>query len=439
MKKIILEMRNSVKYHWGTSIILLAIMLFSLAPGIGAQGYFTIHFYRTNNYGESKFDMDIMMDGKLATSIRKGSRITYTALYGEKIQISAKNRICNTRPIFIEPRKGSVHYVKVDGNTCFLKEFSEDIGERAFYNPNDFDYPVAELRDPRVTDEMMKQQELQAYQPGNDRNGRDNDKLEDNYRPPQREQGTTSGTKLVTGDYYALIMGVNDYQDQTITDLDNPLRDARKLYEVLNLYYTFEKDNMILLENPTRAKIIETMDELSVKVSEDDNLLVFYAGHGHWDEEKELGYWLPSDSRSFSSANWLRNSTLQDYIATIPSRHTLLIADACFSGGIFKTRRAFANAPMSVSKLHELPSRKGMTSGTLMEVPDESVFIQFLIKRLIDNEEKFISSEKLFASFREAVLNNSPNVPQFGTIQNAGDEGGDFIFIRKEQVNFREP
>jgi hypothetical protein len=29
-------------------------------------------------------------------------------------------------------------------------------------------------------------------------------------------------------------------------------------------------------------------------------------------------------------------------------------------------------------------------------------------------------------------MNNAPTVPQFGVIQGAGDEGGDFIFIRRK-------
>jgi hypothetical protein len=125
------------------------------------------------------------------------------------------------------------------------------------------------------------------------------------------------------------------------------------------------------------------------------------------------------------------NSTIQDYISSIASKHTLLIADACFSGSIFKTRKAFTDAPPSIEKLYELPSRKGMTSGTMTVVPDKSVFLEFLNKRLIENQEHYLSSQQLFTSFREAVMNNSPNTPQYGTIQNAGDEGGDFIFIRK--------
>ena len=72
-----------------------------------------------------------------------------------------------------------------------------------------------------------------------------------------------------------------------------------------------------------------------------------------------------------------------------------------------------------------------MTSGTLDEVPDKSIFIEYLIKRLSENQEKYITSEQLFSNLRTAVLNNTPNVPQYGEIKETGDEGGDFIFIRR--------
>ena len=78
-----------------------------------------------------------------------------------------------------------------------------------------------------------------------------------------------------------------------------------------------------------------------------------------------------------------------------------------------------------------MTSRKAMTSGTLEEVPDRSVFLEFLLKRLQVNEKKYLSASELFSSFREAVLNNSPNIPQYGVIQDTGDEGGDFIFVKR--------
>jgi len=72
-----------------------------------------------------------------------------------------------------------------------------------------------------------------------------------------------------------------------------------------------------------------------------------------------------------------------------------------------------------------------MTSGTLTEVPDRSAFVKYLLERLNDNTEKYLTSEQLFSSFRMAVINNSDVVPQYGEIYNVGDEGGDFVFIRK--------
>ena len=89
-------------------------------------------------------------------------------------------------------------------------------------------------------------------------------------------------------------------------------------------------------------------------------------------------------------------------------------------------------ASKAIQLLYEMKSRKAMTSGTLTQVPDRSAFVKYLINRLAENQERYISSEQLFASFRIAVINNSDVVPQYGEIRNVGDEGGDFIFIKKE-------
>lgn len=233
------------------------------------------------------------------------------------------------------------------------------------------------------------------------------------------------------GKYFGLIIGINNYTDPTMNNLEHPITDATLLYSTLIGNYMFEPENLTLLKDPTRAEIIQNLDKLSYQLSQNDNLLIFYAGHGYWDKEKETGYWLPADAEQFSSVNWIRNSTIQDFVDDINTRHTLLITDACFAGSIFKTRGSFQNASIAINKLYSMTSRKAMTSGTLEEVPDRSVFIEYLMKRLFENNKKYISAEELFSSFREAVINNSPNVPQYGVIQNTGDEGGEFIFIKR--------
>jgi Na+-transporting methylmalonyl-CoA/oxaloacetate decarboxylase gamma subunit len=236
----------------------------------------------------------------------------------------------------------------------------------------------------------------------------------------------------VQGKYYALIIGISNYDDPKFEQLDKPTKDAEEFFNTLTSKYSFEKENVKLLLNATNAEIIHALEYYEHLIRPIDNLLIFYAGHGYWDKESEIGFWIPSDASKNSKLAWFRNSTLRDYLRTIKSKHTLLISDACFGGSIFKTRSVLMDASFAISKLYDLPSRQAMTSGYLTEVPDQSVFLKYLIARLQNNFEKYLSSGQLFEKFRIAVMNNSSAVPEFGVIQDVGDEGGDFIFILRE-------
>lgn len=231
--------------------------------------------------------------------------------------------------------------------------------------------------------------------------------------------------------YYGLIIGIENYMDDDLNDLENPIDDAQLLYNVLINDYTFEAENVDIIKDATFQDISNSFQILSKKVTSNDNLLIFYAGHGWWDKNSSIGYWLPSDASDDNNTFWFRNSTLVDYLKEVKSKHTLLITDACFGGSIFRSRSAFDESPESYEMLYEYPSRKAMTSGNLSEVPDQSAFIKYLIKKLESNEEKYLGSGMLFNSFRHAVINNSNALPQYGEIRNVGDEGGEFIFIKK--------
>lgn len=234
--------------------------------------------------------------------------------------------------------------------------------------------------------------------------------------------------------YYSLIIGINDYQfnNERLNDLHKAVGDAVNLQKILTENFYFQPDKSTILLNPNRQEIIKQLESLAERITPKDNILIFYAGHGVWDERIKIGYWLPSDAKPEDKSTWISNSTIRDYIAGINSKHTLLITDACFSGSIFKMRDMDLS-DSGMSNLYRLSSRKAMTSGTLTSVPDESKFMQYLIKRLNDTEGKYISARQLFYGLETAVINNTNTVPQFGVIQDTGDEGGDFIFIRKQK------
>jgi hypothetical protein len=58
--------------------------------------------------------------------------------------------------------------------------------------------------------------------------------------------------------------------------------------------------------------------------------------------------------------------------------------------------------------------------------------LKYLVKKLLENQDDYMSSDDLFSRFRLAVTNNSPTTPQYGVIQESGDEGGEFIFVKRK-------
>lgn len=234
--------------------------------------------------------------------------------------------------------------------------------------------------------------------------------------------------------YYALLIAIDEYSDPNIPQLNEPISDATKLYDVLTKTYTFSETNTLFLKNPTREQIINSFDSLRKVITPGDNLLIYYAGHGLYDKDSEVGYWLPTDAKLRNRASWLFNSTLVDCIKSIKSKHILLVSDACFSGSIIlRDVGLYGSADQSVQKLYSLNSRKAMTSGNLETVMDKSPFNKYLVKSLSDNTKKYINANELYVNLREAVINSTPNAqnPQFGIIIGTGDQGGEFIFIRR--------
>jgi hypothetical protein len=230
--------------------------------------------------------------------------------------------------------------------------------------------------------------------------------------------------------YFALLIGIESYQDKTM-NLRYPLKDLGRLKEILISDYLFAEKNVFTIANPDRNRFFESFEKIKKQIDQNDNLLIFYAGHGYWDESMEQGYWIPSDATRNDKSNWISNPEIVSLLKSIKPKHTLLVSDACFSGSIFVTRKTLYNNDKSVEIAYSKISKKGMTSGANTPVPDKSVFVEFFLKRLKENESKYLPAEKLYLDFRDAVTNNSlvGQRPLYEVLD--GDEGGEFIFIRK--------
>ena len=234
----------------------------------------------------------------------------------------------------------------------------------------------------------------------------------------------------VGGNYHALLIAVENYEDFAIKDLEKPIDDATELQKVLTQNYTFEPGNVHLLKNPKKEEILNKLIYLQDRLGPNDNLLVYYSGHGI--VKNDVGYWLPSNAAQDSRIQWLSNAELRDYMNGMKAKHTLIIADACFSGSIFTGGyRDFEE--FACEEMAKLKSRRAMTSGANTVVPDNSVFFKYLVQKLKENNSSCLSAENLYSKIKPAVIYNSPNnhVPQFGVLPQTGDEGGNFVFKRR--------
>lgn len=239
--------------------------------------------------------------------------------------------------------------------------------------------------------------------------------------------------KIAEFNYKALLISNQDYNNG-INDLEFPTRDAEKLKHILKTYYAFKPNDIVHINNAKRTDIIEILDSLAASITPKDNLLIFYAGHGIFDENLKKGYWLPTDADPAKKTNWVSNSDIRDYLSSFKSQHTLLISDACFSGSIFEfAKRNVTNTSLKVTKkLLQKKSRKAMTSGLNKSVPDESMFIKYLLKELENNDRPYIRAGELYNEIREAVMSNTDNNPQYEIIKNANHEGGEFVFLKRD-------
>ena len=132
--------------------------------------------------------------------------------------------------------------------------------------------------------------------------------------------------------YYALVIGNNNYQ--YLEKLDAAENDAKVLADVLENNYGFD---VKLLLNADYDTTVDSIHAISKKLTKDDNLLIFYAGHGELDKKQNRGYWLPVDASYEKRSKWISNAIVADELKATDAKHVLLIVDSCFSGSLMRS------------------------------------------------------------------------------------------------------
>ncbi len=235
--------------------------------------------------------------------------------------------------------------------------------------------------------------------------------------------------------YHALVIGNNAYQ--LLPKLQTAENDAREVDKIFKEIYGFRTK---LLLNATRQQIVSALAAYRRDLTTDDNLIVYYAGHGINDAEAGRAYWLPVDATRDDYSNWISADDITAGTKTIPARHVLVISDSCYSGTLTRGLGNMLPRPTEreqfLRKMQAGKSRTLMASGGNEPVADgggggHSVFAAALLRGLRTMDKDQFTAAELFRGYvEESVSGRANQTPEYNPLRNSGHESGDFIFTR---------
>jgi hypothetical protein len=250
------------------------------------------------------------------------------------------------------------------------------------------------------------------------------------------------GVKL--GRFYAVVIGNNVYPAASgYSSLKSAANDATAVSTVLRDRYGYQTT---LLLNAGRLETLSALNDMREKLKPEDNLLVYYAGHGELAGAQ--GYWIPTDASAGNNKTWISNAAISDILNTISAKHVLVVADSCYSGAMTRASAPSFDASSMppekwnawVKAMANGRSRTALTSGGEQPVPDvgsgnHSYFARAFLNVLRDNN-RLLEAQGVFREVSTSLALNAinspiPQVPQYAPIRFAGHESGEYFFLPK--------
>ncbi len=266
-----------------------------------------------------------------------------------------------------------------------------------------------------------------------------------------RQEQNESAYKPNTDDsrplnYHALVIGISDYSSTGWPDLGTARDDADAMGQVLREQFSFSV-KVLCDAQATRGNILRALDQC-MKLTEDDALLIYFAGHGYYDKQMDEGYWIPHGAHRNrmglpAKEDWLWNSSINRIVNALPARHVLLVADTCYGGSLFRGESQHEKTGTWYQRAMQVPSRFVITSGNLEPVLDSgirhSVFAQEILNYLQYADPDVFSASDIAISIRSKVSQLTGQLVRMGPLVSPANAGGEFIFVRNSAKPANQP
>ncbi|MFZ4858650.1 MAG: caspase family protein [Desulfuromonadaceae bacterium] len=241
------------------------------------------------------------------------------------------------------------------------------------------------------------------------------------------------------GIYHAILIGISKYNN--FDRLDSPISDVEELGKILTKDYGFQDVIYITDKSdikPTASNIIKTISDKAESLTENDNLLIYYAGHGNLKEKTKAGYWIPIDGKADDVSTWIDHRQVTDFLESenFKIKNFLLVADSCYSGQM-KSRSIKITKGNDVIEMGLKPSRELITSGGVEAVTDavkgsqHSLFAHYFLEALKDNKNRYIDAASLVdQKVIPKVKELGKQTPQHSRFVTAMDKDGFFVLTK---------
>lgn len=229
---------------------------------------------------------------------------------------------------------------------------------------------------------------------------------------------------------YALVIGVNQAGGEwsplsSAEDDANTFADhlERRGFEVIRLFG----------RQATKMGILKQLQTvLPEKVGTDDRFIFYFAGHGQTQKTangNKVGYIVPADGSIVNDQNqwhtYLSMRELKSLLTEhVPSKHTLLLFDSCFSGLMFTRgglRRSSLGAKANLSKKGVMALTAGASGQLALDGLFTPTLIQALSGEADENMDGFTSFQEIaLYTRREVQARRDQQTPQFGILTGSG-------------------
>jgi hypothetical protein len=196
---------------------------------------------------------------------------------------------------------------------------------------------------------------------------------------------------------YALVVGNEDYSKyqpglEKEVNVDFAANDARVFAEYAEKTLGVPKENITLIIDATKGQMSQSIAKLQrlIEVERGEaEVYFYYSGHGLPEESTNTPYLIPVDVSGTQPTNGIALQSVYASLAKYPTKKSIVILDACFSGGArakelvaMKSVRVSADVSSVPGNLVVLASSSGTEASAVYRDKQHGYFSYFLFKQL---------------------------------------------------------